>query len=158
VSVNKYLDHVVVIPEDDADRQLANGFLLHLSLNSKSIDVRRSAGGWKKVLDIDFLDLPSLPRRHLILLIDFDGCFERRKEYFDGQIPDQIRDRVYLIGCLHEPEILKKDCGMGFEAIGESLAESCWKQENGLWDHAELVHNRGELERLMRNVRPILFS
>jgi hypothetical protein len=28
MSVNKYHPHVLVLPEDDANRQLANGFLL----------------------------------------------------------------------------------------------------------------------------------
>ncbi len=29
MSVNKFLPHVLVLPEDDADSQLANGFLLN---------------------------------------------------------------------------------------------------------------------------------
>jgi hypothetical protein len=29
MSANKYKPHVVVLPEDDANRQLANGFLTH---------------------------------------------------------------------------------------------------------------------------------
>lgn len=36
MSVNKHLPHVFVLPEDDANRQLANGFYL-----AESLDVRR---------------------------------------------------------------------------------------------------------------------
>jgi len=34
MAVNKYLQHILVIPEDEADRQLANGFLMDQSLVS----------------------------------------------------------------------------------------------------------------------------
>jgi len=112
VSVNKYRDHVVVIPEDDANRQLVNGFLLHQSLKLRSIDVRPPAGGWKKVLDSDLQEVISRNCRHLILLVDFDDDFKGRKEYLEKRLPVEIRDRVYLIGCLSEPEILKKIVGL----------------------------------------------
>jgi len=164
VSVNRYRDHVVVIPEDDANRQLVNGFLLHQSLKHGSIDVRSPAGGWEKVLDADFRRLMSPDLRHLILLVDFDGKFERRREYLEKRFPSredpefEVRERVYLIGCLNEPEVLRRSCGMTFEQIGIALAGSCVNQEDGLWGHDELAHNKSELERLMRNVRPILFG
>ena len=31
MSIDRYADHVFVIPEDDANRQIANGFCLDLS-------------------------------------------------------------------------------------------------------------------------------
>jgi len=158
VSVNKYRNHVVVIPEDDVNRQVMNGFLLHQSLKPRSIDVRPPAGGWKKVLNADLPGLWSLNCRYFILLVDFDRDFKRRKRYFEEQFPVEVRNRVYLIGCLSEPENFKKNCGLTYEEIGTALAESCIKQEGGLWNHDELAHNKDELERLMRNVRPILFG
>jgi hypothetical protein len=50
MSVNKYTPHILVLPEDDANRQLANGFLLHPSLSTQ-IQVLEEVGGWSKVLD-----------------------------------------------------------------------------------------------------------
>ena len=39
MSVNKYLPHVLVLPEDDANRQLANGFLLDPNLLDRRIQL-----------------------------------------------------------------------------------------------------------------------
>jgi hypothetical protein len=39
------------LPEDDANRQIANGFLLNPYLNERAIQVLPIVGGWKKVLD-----------------------------------------------------------------------------------------------------------
>jgi len=162
MSVNKYLPHVIVIPEDDANRQLANGFLLHQSLKNGFIDVRPPAGGWKAVFECfqrDYIKtLRSRTCRHLILLIDFDDDFENRKKYFESHCPEEIRERVYLIGCRSEPEFLRKNCRKSFEKIGTTLAESCSRQEEGLWNHSALAHNQAELERLRKTARPILFS
>jgi len=77
VSVNNHKPHVIVLPEDDANRQIANGFLLDPSIKLRNIQVLNPAGGWGKVLD-RFLDdhvaeLRKWPQRHLVLLIDFDG-------------------------------------------------------------------------------------
>lgn len=161
MTVNKYRHHVVLIPEDDANRQLANGFLLHSSLNGRVIDVRPVAGGWKKALDIflsSYLDeMKELPYRHLILLVDFDNNFEDRKKLFEENVPNDIRDRFYLIGCLSEPERLRKNCNDSYETIGKSLAESCSNQTPGLWEDDELKHNENELIRLTKNVKPFLF-
>ncbi|MGA2659008.1 MAG: hypothetical protein ABSH34_16015 [Verrucomicrobiota bacterium] len=51
MSVNKYRPHVYVLPEDDANRQLANGFLLHPDLLARNIQVLPEVGGWHEVLD-----------------------------------------------------------------------------------------------------------
>jgi len=49
MSVNHYLPHVLVLPEDDANRQIANGFQLDIS--SRQIQVLPEAGGWIRVLE-----------------------------------------------------------------------------------------------------------
>ena len=43
MSVNKFRQHVFVLPEDDANRQLANGFLLDLSV--RQVQILPEAGG-----------------------------------------------------------------------------------------------------------------
>lgn len=49
--INKYKPHILVLPEDDANRQIANGFLLEKTLNQSAIQVLPPAGGWKKVVE-----------------------------------------------------------------------------------------------------------
>jgi hypothetical protein len=43
--MNKYRQHIFVLLEDDANRQLANGFLLDVSSPSYSQDEERMSGG-----------------------------------------------------------------------------------------------------------------
>jgi len=46
--VNKFVEHILVLPEDDANRQIVNGFILNLSVNATAIQVLPIANGWKK--------------------------------------------------------------------------------------------------------------
>jgi hypothetical protein len=48
MSVNKYEDHVLVLPEDDANRQIANGFILNSNVKERAIQVLPIADGWDK--------------------------------------------------------------------------------------------------------------
>jgi hypothetical protein len=52
MSVNRYKPHIFVLPEDDANREIAVGFLLHPSiLNPRQVQVMPNAGGWPNALD-----------------------------------------------------------------------------------------------------------
>ncbi|MEH1785097.1 MAG: hypothetical protein V7L23_05745 [Nostoc sp.] len=51
MSINKHKPHILVLPEDDANRQIANGFILDISLNSRAIQVLPEARGWQNVVD-----------------------------------------------------------------------------------------------------------
>ena len=77
MSLNKYRPHVRVLPEDDANRQLANGFLLHPDLSTGAIRVLEEVGGWNEVLSRFLRDhvvgMNHFPDRFMILLIDFDA-------------------------------------------------------------------------------------
>ncbi len=55
MSINKYKRHILVLPEDDANRQIANGFLLDPNLDVRAIQILPPSGGWKKVLN-SFMD------------------------------------------------------------------------------------------------------
>ena len=46
---NKYLPHIHVLAEDDANRQIVNGFLLELNDN-RAVKVLPLAGGWTKAV------------------------------------------------------------------------------------------------------------
>ena len=162
MAVNKYKAHVWVVPEDDATRQLANGFLLHPSLDGTCIDIRQASGGWAKVLSvfvaIHIADLRKYPFRHLILLIDFDEQVEDRTGKFRDRFPDDVSERVYLLGSRSAPEPLRNAVGQSLEKIGEALAEACAGGEPDLWSHELLRHNAGELDRLTTGVKPFLFK
>ncbi|MDX9944468.1 MAG: hypothetical protein RBS35_06705 [Azonexus sp.] len=160
-SVNNYLPHVMVLPEDDANRQIVNGFLKDPSLNLGAIRPLPIAGGWGKVREdlsaSQAAQLRNHRQRHLVLLIDFDGQVDERTQSFQAAIPEDVRDRVYVLGTQDEPEPLRKNCGVSLEKIGEQLAYACAHGEAGLWDHSMLKHNRAEVARLIQNVKPFLF-
>lgn len=40
-----------MLPEDDANRQIANGFLLNPNLNIRAIRILTPSGGWLKAID-----------------------------------------------------------------------------------------------------------
>ena len=124
--MNKYAPHVYVIPEDDRNRQIADGFVLHHQVNNTRIQVVPVAGGWAKVLATfreEYIStLRNYANAHVVMLIDFDDQVEARKTRFESKIPAEYRSRVFLVGSRHEPETLKRAIHMGFEKIGESLA------------------------------------
>lgn len=68
------------------------------------------AGGWRKAMKAleqnHIRELAKYPNRRLLLVIDFDNDFDARLQDFRALIPDQIKDRVFLLGTLSEPEDL----------------------------------------------------
>lgn len=162
MAVNKHRDHLWVLPEDDANRQLANGFVSNAAVKNVCMDIRPPSGGWLKVLE-DFKSqhvrtLRDYPRRHLILLVDFDDDVDGRSERFREEIPPDIADRVYLLGTRNEPERLKVATGKSLESIGRLLAGECADDEDILWGHELVRHNREELVRLRAAVKLFLIS
>ena len=102
MAVNKHKEHVWVVPEDDANRQLANGFYLHADLDDTRFHISKAPGGWLKVLlefeQVHAKALRTFTLRHLVLLIDFDGKVDERAAKFKAAIPADVADRVYLLG------------------------------------------------------------
>lgn len=159
--MNKYAPHVYVIPEDDCNRQMADGFVLHHQVKDRRIQVVPPAGGWSKVLKTfreEYIrELRDYPGAHVVLLIDFDDQVENRKASFEHEIPEEFKTRVFVVGCRRNPETLKKALKMSFEEIGKSLANDC---ENGgaeQWNHEQLQHNEAERQRMFQTVKPFLF-
>jgi hypothetical protein len=73
---NRYQPHVLVLPEDDANSRLANGFLLDLDQSAFTrIQVLPEVGGWRAVLDTFESDhvagMDRYTERYMVLLIDF---------------------------------------------------------------------------------------
>lgn len=159
MSLNRFLPHVMVLPEDDANRELVVGFLLHSSL-SRQMDCLNIAGGWIKVLDrfqsYEIAGMRKYPNRFMVLLFDFDNT-PNRIDLAKSKIPLDLIDRVFVLGSMSDPESLKRT-GLGnFEEIGLALAKDCREGTDTVWNHDLLRHNAAELARLRAYVRPILF-
>jgi hypothetical protein len=159
--VNRHRPHVLVLPEDDANRQLANGFVLFPHLRTRNIQVLEEVGGWLEVLNRFKSDqiegMQRYPSRLMILLIDFDQDTSRLSTV-KAAIPESLTERVFVLGALSEPEALKRD-GLGsYEAIGRALADDCYEGTDTTWSHPLLKHNLNELNRLRESVYPTLFN
>lgn len=174
MAANVYQPHLLLLIEDDANRQIFNGFSKHPGLASRRIDPGKPAGGWGVVLE-QFQEthialLRKYPHRHLLMVIDFDSSaakpaahqtgslIERRMELFTEAIPEDLQDRIFVIGCADEPEKLVKDTGFHLEEIGWRLAQDCDRGTDEMWGHRMLKHNAGEIVRLRAKVRPFLFA
>ena len=160
MSVNKYLPHVYVIPEDRAEEQIANGFVQHDQVKSPQIQILPCAGGWSNVLEKFVKEYVTHLRHYkngyVILLVDFDLQYESRRKIFDDKVPDDLKNRVFVVGPRDEPELLKQEFSSSFEDIGESLAEDCFKGTVSVWGHDHLNQNQPDLQRLLESVKPIL--
>jgi beta-lactamase class D len=94
--------------------------------------------------------------RLVLLLLDFDEQIDRL-EVAREEIPEPLRDRVFILGVWSEPETLKAAMRKSCEAIGQELARDCREDQETTWMHDLLKHNAEELVRLRARVRPILF-
>ncbi len=161
MSVNRDRPHVLVLPEDDANRQVANGFHLQVDpTRQRQMHVLTEAGGWIKVLDQFNSDqvagMEGCTHRFLILLIDFDDNPDRLR-VAKARIPGHLTDRVFILGALGKPEDLKAARLGSYEVIGGAMAQDCRQDTDTIWNHDLLRHNSSELVRLRQNVRQILF-
>jgi len=160
MSVNKYLPHVFVLPEDDANRQLANGFYDDPLIATRRVQILPEAGGWQEVLNrfkVEHItDMDRYSTRFMVLLLDFDARDDRLKTA-KAAIPSRLQDRVFILGVWTQPEELRVSLG-SYETIGSAMARDCRENTDGTWTHPLLGHNAGELDRLRRHVRPILFE
>lgn len=163
---NKYQPHVVIWIEDDANRNMVNGFLNAIEVtrnqaNPLSKTRQNGQAGWKKTAT-EFInncnqELHKLPFRYMLLVIDFDQD-DSRRNWISQQISDAVRDRTFILGVWQEPEDLKKLAQLSFESIGEQLAKECANNQYNLWQHHLLQHNAQELHRLTTTIKPFLFT
>jgi len=159
--LNKYAPHLYVIPEDDANRQVADGFTLHHHVKHTRMQVMPPAGGWSEVLktfkDVYIQKLREYPLAHVVLLIDFDGSFEQRRSDFQSQIPVDIQQRVFVVGSQDTPEAMKRQLKRSFEEIGKALADDCDADTATLWGHQQLSHNDPDRHGMAQAIKPFLF-
>lgn len=159
--MNKYAPHVYVIPEDDRDRQIAEGSVLHPEVDTRRIQVMPLARGWRNVLTT-FQDeyvqiLRNYSQAHVVMLIDFDDQIHERRAEFEQAIPDDLKPRVFVVGSKYDPETLRRALTISWEKIGKTLADDSAAGTAEHWDHEQLQHNDFERQRLFQTVKPFLF-
>ncbi len=160
--MNKFVQHILVIPGDEADREIAGGFVNHERVDDRRIQVVPVARGWPNVLttfeDEYIPRLRKYPLGHVVMLVDFDDQGVVRMARFQQVIPDDLTGRVFVVGSSRNPEALKDALRLSAEQIGWQLAEDCALGGAGLWQHEQLQHNAGERERLATAVQAFLLS
>ncbi len=167
--MNKYKPNLQILCEDEINQDIARGFLLGFHgfelQNPSPIEVCKDVTrGWKKAenqLRDEWVDkLKDNENLFLLILIDSDKRDGRIKE-IRNEIPDIIKDRVFVIGCFSEPEVLKQQAHeaikeakmkVSSEAVGKVLFQHCKDNPpNNLWGLNELNHNSDEILRLKQN-------
>ena len=162
MATNNYKPHLHVLPEDDANRQMANGFILNPNLNERVIQILPIVGGWAKVLQ-EFKDnhvraMERYSERRMVLIIDFDND-RGRIDNVKKIIPENLTDRVFVLGVLSNPGKLNSQFNnKGLENIGTSLSRECSDNTWEVWEHDLLKHNQAELARMVESVKPFLFK
>ncbi|NWH05342.1 hypothetical protein [Desulfobacter latus] len=164
MSCNKYEDHILIFPEDEANSKIALGFVLCSYVREDKVQILPYTKGWKKVIEkFKSYHIPQLKKyisRRLLLLIDFDNDLNRLSKV-KSEVPEDLMDRVFILGTKTEPEKLKQAINpiRSFENIGKKLADECVDLENGgLWEHELIIINKHERKRLIEEVRPFLFD
>ena len=162
MGINRYKLHLFILPEDDANRQIANGFVLNQTIDEHAIQVLPPAGGWGKVVDqferVHACEMRKYPKRNIVLMIDFDHQADERLNNVRAKIPEELSDRVFILGVLSEPEELKANLKKSWEDIGKSLSQDCTDNTRRVWGHDLLKHNETELDRMVSSVKPFLFN
>jgi len=161
MAANRYAPHLYVIPEDDANRQIAVGFEKDYRIRPRSIQIVSPAGGWKKALeklsDDYYRILEANQNSRVLVIIDCDCDTERISRALD-EVPEHLRDRVFIVGTKSEPELLRKTFNTSLEKIGQAIADECFDEEVKLWSHEQLIHNSSEVKRLKRDLFSIVFD
>jgi hypothetical protein len=156
--MNRHTPHILVLCEDDANRQIARGFLLELDVCT--IQVLPPSGGWLHVLH-DFKNdyiksMDKFQSRHMVLVVDFDEV-ENRLTKVKEVIPPNLVERVFVLGASKDPEGMRTE-GLGtWEVTGQKLARDCRENTTVTWSHKLLRHNAEELKRMTPILKPILF-
>ncbi|MFN0134603.1 MAG: hypothetical protein ACKVS9_00625 [Phycisphaerae bacterium] len=160
--MNKYEPHVIVLPEDDATRQLATGFVDYPAVHAHRIRVVSPAGGWVKAVDLmcsSYMPhMRSYNSAHLVLVIDFDKDSDRYRTAIEPRVPAELRNRVFVFGPLTNVEVLKREARRKTEELGRDLASECERGESQQWSMPELQHNLPERDRALQCIRSIIFD
>jgi len=118
------------------------------------------AGGWENVVQVIKEEYyPKLRNRLAVTVVGLIDCDEQSNRIGDvlHATPEDIRDRIFFLGVLKNPEAFKAIVKQRFEAIGEQLANECATETYEMWNHEHLRHIANEADRAKATLRPILF-
>ena len=153
MAINIYKPHIVILPEDRANRQIANGFLV--AIHSTQVKIENEIGGWLKVVDSFHTSYSNTMRlyanRYLIMIVDCDKTHDRISN-IRANLPDDIIDRIFILGCISEPEKLKTARLGSYESIGRRIADECRSKSDEIWQHDLLKNNFEEIVRLRKTM------
>jgi hypothetical protein len=127
------------------------------------VGVEPVAGGWQYVIEVFKSLIPTIhkyPARNVMLVMDFDGQVDERRQLVQAATPDTLATRVFLLGSKVTPEVLAQELGASKKCIGENLAKACAESDAvGLakWREPGLMNNAAEVARLNQAIRPLLF-
>ncbi len=120
MSRNRYQPHIIILPEDRANEEIGNGFIQYPNVNERAIQIERPAGGWGKVIEkfteVHVPEMRQFTKSTIVLLIDFDRS-EDRFSYVESQIPQDLKERVFILGVQSNPESLRRDTQKNFEKL-----------------------------------------
>jgi len=161
LSVNKFKPHLLILPEDQAVKDVVVGAVESIRVKpAANLSIEKLLGGWRKLKD----RLPECekylgqyPEGRLLFIIDLDRDPKRPKEV-QAWIQGEFADRIFLLSSFHEPEALQRELTGSLEMIGGTLVDDCPDDQSEAWAHSHLEHNKPELERFMASCRPILFD
>jgi hypothetical protein len=165
MSVNREKPHFLLVPEDNANRQIANGFFMIEPFSKSNSQTLPEQRGWPSIRDSFPSDynrrLQRYPECVMILLVDFDNEDEAdRIAEVKQHVDSSVIDRVFVLGAKSEPEELKKTLGKlrTYEEIGKALAKDCAEGTTNTWNHPLLAHNQHELTRMQSHIAKIFSS
>lgn len=112
MSANNYKPHLKVLCEDKINQDMMRGFAMGVFNASQHIDIIQDvAGGCHKakiLLENIWVDkLLKYPTMFLLIIIDFDKDISRIT-YMRENLPEELKDRVFILGCFDEPEKFKQ--------------------------------------------------
>lgn len=170
MSINRQRKHVIFFGEDEATRNLAQGFCESEKINDLKCEVWSTYGtGWQSTIDaIETVRMSRYPQTHLVLVIDLDRRGEDRIAALKREIANcPCKDRVYIIGCTKDVQALQRSFTpvnsigkLSAQETGRTIADRSSKDVScmeGVWGDSSLVHNKDELERLCRNLKDVIF-
>jgi len=133
MGVNKHQPHVLILPEDDANRQIAIGFVQPPSVPVAHRNIQVLRGGWSAVR-AQFVEqyqdsLKQYPQRHMVLLVDFDEQSDRRDAILRS-VEDALTARVFVLGTFSEPEKLKSKTQLSYEKARREARASVFHGNN----------------------------
>ncbi len=158
MSVNLFKPHLVILPEDEKNRDIALAVQRHLPRAfANQIKIENPLRGWLKTLDaIDLVYQPNKDEQYIVAVIDFDDNLEERHQMIAKRFEENgyNKGHVFVIGAKSEAENvwqmpILQDKTLRLEN------EDYLKFTDRFWTSDQLVHNRATLEALCQMVHKV---